>query len=304
MAGLPTVKAIRKALETSTYYGLLRVPNDVSPEALQQAFHHFALEYHPDRYVQESRDMANLASDIFKRGAEAFAILSDPAARKLYDDGLTRGHVRYIEGEAAKAAEAAKPKVKTLEQVATKPKAKDLAKRADRLLVAGKVEEARVLLTDAVQDDYDNAELKARLVELFTMGGYESLSDVKERVARPSLELAVAPVVGPVARSVPPGAGGSVHPPGAKSVAPSAARSNATPAGSAPPGPPPPQSLESIATTPKAKELARKADRLLVAKKFEEARVVLTDAVQDDFENTELKARLDALYTAGGYEKL
>jgi hypothetical protein len=256
--------AILKALDKSSYYVVLGVPKDAPAAAIQDAFHAFALQYHPDRYVRESRESAKLAATIFKRGTEAFAVLMNPAIRTLYDAGLTRGHVRYVEGEAAQAAIDARPKVKTLEQIAGKPKAKELALRADRLLVAGKVEEARLLLTDAVQDDFENAELKARLDALFTAQGYEKL--------------------------------------GPTNAAPAPA--NAKPVSVAPAAPAPPRSLEELATTPKAKELGRKADRLLAIKKFEEARLLLTDAVQDDFDNEELRERLHALYTAEGFEKL
>ena len=270
MAGPDRSKAILAGLEGATYYGILNVSPEASEAAIRDAFHVFALQYHPDRYVGASREDAKLAMEVFKRGTEAFVVLTDAAIRPLYDDGLKRGHLRYIAGEAAQAALDALPKVKTLEQIAQKPKAKELAMRADRLLVADKVEAARILLSDAVQEDFDNLELKARLDALYTLGGVETLSDVKAN-ARP-----VAP------------------PP--RAPAPSAAPVT-------PPGPPKPRTLEEIAATPKAKELARKADRLLSVGKTEEARVVLTDAVQDDFDNPELRARLNALYTADGYEQ-
>ena len=273
MAGPDRSKAILAGLEGATYYGILNVSPEASEAAIRDAFHVFALQYHPDRYVGESREDAKLAMEVFKRGTEAFVVLTDAAIRPLYDDGLKRGHLRYIAGEAAQAALDALPKVKTLEQIAQKPKAKELAMRADRLLVADKVEAARILLSDAVQEDFDNLELKARLDALYTLGGVETLSDVKAN-ARP------------------------VAPPPRVPAAPAASATSA-----APPAPPKPRTLEEIAATPKAKELARKADRLLSVGKTEEARVVLTDAVQDDFDNPELRARLNALYTADGYEQ-
>ena len=257
-------QAILKALDGASYYAILSVAPTASTSAIQDAFHAFALQYHPDRYVREPRESALLAANIFKRGTEAFAILTDPSARALYDAGLTRGHFRFVEGEAAQAAKDALPKVKTLEQLATKPKAKEHALRADRELVAGKIEAARLLLIDAVQYEPENEELKARLLALYTAEGVEKLAGAKAQPAR------VQPSQPPVAAAVP----------GA------------------------PRSLEEIATTKKAKELGRRADRLVAIKKYEEARVLLTDAVQDDFENEELKARLIALYTVDGWEKL
>jgi curved DNA-binding protein CbpA len=178
MPDAKTTKAILTALDSVSYYEILKVRSGAPLEDVQLAFHDFALQYHPDRYVHESADSAALADRIFKRGTEAFAVLSDPRTRRLYDEGLARGVLRFHEGEAAEAAALkAPPKVKTLEEIARRPKAKALALKADRLLVAGKVEEARILLVDAVQDDGDNDELRERLNQLYTLDGYEVLPD-------------------------------------------------------------------------------------------------------------------------------
>jgi curved DNA-binding protein CbpA len=171
----PTTKAILEALESASYYKILDLPQDAPILAVQDAFHRFALEYHPDRHVHASQEERALLHEVFKRGTEAFVILGDVERRPLYDEGLARGHVRFLEGEAAQAALDAIPKEKTLEDIATTPKAKELARKADRLIVAKKFEEARVLLTDAVQDDFENEELKAKLYALYTVEGYEQL---------------------------------------------------------------------------------------------------------------------------------
>jgi curved DNA-binding protein CbpA len=181
MPDAKTTMAILQALESVSYYQILKVGSGAPLADIQTAFHDFALQYHPDCYVHEPKESAALADRIFKRGTEAFAVLSDPRTRPLYDEGLERGHLRYREGEAAEAAAAAAlaamPKVVTLEDIARSPRAKALARKADRLLLKGKIEEARLLLTDAVQDDVDNAELKARLDALYTADGYEILPD-------------------------------------------------------------------------------------------------------------------------------
>jgi len=253
--------AILKALDKSSYYVILGVPTNVGAEALQQAFHAFALEYHPDRYVADAPEMAELTAMVFKRGSEAFAILSNVALRAEYDEGLRHGLLRLVEGELdkAKEREAAKNRPRTLEELATTTKAKDLARKADRLIALQKFEEARVVLTDAVQDDHENDALRARLTALYTAGGIEAHAETKPTEPKPA-----QPSAAPVASG--------------------------------------PRTLEDIATTKKAKELGRRADRLIAVKKFEEARVLLTDAVQDDHENDELRARLTALYTAGGID--
>jgi curved DNA-binding protein CbpA len=179
MSDPTNTKGVRAALDVVSYYDILAIPRDASDADIRLAFKRFAGEYHPDRYVRESRQDAALAAEIFKRGTEAFAILTNPVIRPLYDEGLSRGHHRFIEGEAAAAAEAAKPRVKTLEDLATTPKAKELARKADRLLVADRIEEARVLLTDAVQAEFENVELQARLYAMYTAQGLETFMEVK-----------------------------------------------------------------------------------------------------------------------------
>lgn len=177
MPEAPTTTNILKALQSVTYYEILKVPSGAPVEHIKEAFQEFALEYHPDRYIHETTESSELAAEIFKRGTEAFTVLTDPKLRALYDDGLLRGQLRYVEGEAAKAArEAAKPaEPKTLEDLAHSPKAKALARKADRCLIANKIEEARVFVTNAIAEDGDNPELKAELAELYTMGGFELL---------------------------------------------------------------------------------------------------------------------------------
>lgn len=180
MAGELTPAAILRALDEASYYEILGVPQHADLDWMQEAFHRFALEYHPDRHVQAPAETRDLVGRVFKRGTEAFHVLTDPKTRALYDDGLTRGQLRFVAGEAASAAVDARPKIRSLEEIAATPKARELARRADRLLAAGSVEQARILLTDAVQDDFENVELQARLRALYTAEGFERLSDVDE----------------------------------------------------------------------------------------------------------------------------
>jgi hypothetical protein len=58
------------------------------------------------------------------------------------------------------------------------------------------------------------------------------------------------------------------------------------------------RTLEAIAQTPRGKELARKADRLIMIGKLDDARVQLVSACQDEPFNEELGERLEILYEA------
>ena len=109
---------------------------------------------------------ARVAAEIFKRGVEAYKVLSNPKTRALYDEGLLEGRLRYVEGRAPTAGPVVS-RTLTLEEVAQSPKAKAHALRADRFIAAGRLEDARVALVTAIQEDYDNDDLKERLNALY-----------------------------------------------------------------------------------------------------------------------------------------
>ncbi len=62
------------------YYKILGVPRNASDEEIKSAFRKLALKYHPDRN-QGNKEAENK----FKEINEAYAALSDPQKRKLYD---------------------------------------------------------------------------------------------------------------------------------------------------------------------------------------------------------------------------
>ncbi len=157
------------ALEEKSYYEILRVPSNAAAAEVKESFHEFALACHPDQYVEEEPEVIRAASELFKRGVEAYRVLSRPALRDRYDEGLTKGKLRLVLREAEETRPP--PTMRTLEAIARNPKAKQHALRADRLISSGKLEDARIALVMAMQDDPENEELKERLEVL-----YEALS--------------------------------------------------------------------------------------------------------------------------------
>jgi curved DNA-binding protein CbpA len=148
-------------VDKKSYYAILRVESRATLGQLKAAFHLFALDYHPDRYADEDDEVKAAAAEVFKRGVEAYRVLSRAPLRKRYDEALARGKNRLDEKRVDTAPPP--PVGKTLEDVAHTPKGKQWALKADRLLSIGKLEDARLALVNALQSEPDNAELQDRL---------------------------------------------------------------------------------------------------------------------------------------------
>lgn len=159
-----TFLAWAESLATMSYYEILRVAEDASPREIQQAFHDISLRCHPDRFVEDGPQVAAAASAVFKRAAEAYRILRKPVLRKRYDAELQKGQITLDE-------HALEPKKRheqrTLFMIARTPRAKLHAAKADELISHGRLEEARIQLITANQNDPSNDELKERLEILY-----------------------------------------------------------------------------------------------------------------------------------------
>lgn len=150
-----------------SYYDILGVDPRADSKTIKEAFHKFALRCHPDQYIEAEPQVAQAAAEVFKRGVEAYRILSRPMTRARYDASLAKGNLRYVEHEVEKKPEP--PRVRALYEIAKTPRAKQFAVKADRFIALGKLDEARVALITAIQDDHDNEELQRRLDGLYKM---------------------------------------------------------------------------------------------------------------------------------------
>jgi curved DNA-binding protein CbpA len=165
MASLAGLQNRLAMIEEQSYYEILRLPSGAPLADVKAAFHEFALDVHPDRYVDAAPTDAAVAAEIFKRGVEAYKVLSNAKTRAAYDEGLLAGRLRHVEGRPASVPPVSR--TLTLEEIALRPRAKQHALKADRFITAGRLEEARVALVSAIQEDYDNDDLKERLNALY-----------------------------------------------------------------------------------------------------------------------------------------
>jgi curved DNA-binding protein CbpA len=166
MATQDALTVFLRSLEKKTYYAILRVAPDAPAREIKAAFHDFSLLYHPDRYVDSPLAIGQVATAIFKRGVEAYRCLSRPATRSCYDEMLARGVSRPDPGQTASAPQ--KPAAeRTLETIARTARAQQFARKADRLLAIGHLEQARVQLVSACQCEPYNEELSERLALVY-----------------------------------------------------------------------------------------------------------------------------------------
>lgn len=148
----------------ASYYEILGVLEVADPGAIKDAYHQFALAFHPDNHPGAPPGARRVLGHLFQLGAEAYRVLSDPHLRSHYDRVIAEGVLRLPRDRAR-----TRPRPSDLEAVGRTPAARYLARRAGELLDAGRPIEARQALTEAwARDDYDNPELEQRIESLDT----------------------------------------------------------------------------------------------------------------------------------------
>lgn len=150
-------------LDHLDYYELLRLEPSATADDVRRAFHDFAMRYHPDRFAGAPEDKRERASQIYRRGAEAYRVLTSAEQRKRYDDLVKSGQLRYSEPTVAEERAATKP-AGTVEgrSMRGRPfvqKGLDAEKRGD-------LQQAKLNFGMALQHEPDNAPLKQRYDEI------------------------------------------------------------------------------------------------------------------------------------------
>jgi curved DNA-binding protein CbpA len=163
-----------RVLDDLTYYELFAVEADAGADDIRRAFHEFCDAFHPDRHVARADGERAALSTIFKRGTEAYLVLSDVGLRGRYDEQLlaTGGsrttRISLAHSRPSSKQSAGPPK---LEDSARSPAARPFARRAEELIAAGDFRQAKLQLVMANHMDPGNDALEAALRTLETKLG-------------------------------------------------------------------------------------------------------------------------------------
>jgi DnaJ-class molecular chaperone len=160
-------------LDAISYYGLFRIPQNATFDDLRSAFHSFAEIFHPDVHRWRHPNEQAAIGIIYRRGTEAYRVLSDPGLRARYDIALANGILRpedlIVEMETAGSARSlANPNaanarlVDKLKNAGARP----FVLRAEELHKKGDPKQAKVQLVMAMHIEKGNPALEAFAKEL------------------------------------------------------------------------------------------------------------------------------------------
>lgn len=161
------------ALDSISYYQLFSVAPDATYDDLRNGFHAFAESFHPDGHQWRHPNEQAAIGYIFKRGTEAYRVLSDPELRVRYDQALANGILRpeslIVDAEGARSgtARAAGIGIGTrLSDKVRNPGARPFVLRVEELAKKGDPQQAKLQLVMAMHMDRGNPALEAYGKEL------------------------------------------------------------------------------------------------------------------------------------------
>ena len=128
---------------------------------MREAFHTFALRYHPDRFARAPTEKRERASQIYRRGAEAYRVLMDGELRRRYDVGLRHGDLRLT--DAAERKERVKSRTQSTKLGVRSSKARPFVSQAQRAFKLGDFKTAKLNLKMALAHEPANPLIRARL---------------------------------------------------------------------------------------------------------------------------------------------
>lgn len=157
------------ALDLITYYDLFRVAPNTQYDDLRGAFHAFVESFHPDAHRWRHPNEQAAIGRIYRRGMEAWRVLSDPMLRGRYDEAVANGILRpenlILEADGGprsmRAGPAAANSAAPLVDKLRSPGARPFVLRAEELMKKGDPKQAKIQLVMALHMDRGNAALEA-----------------------------------------------------------------------------------------------------------------------------------------------
>jgi curved DNA-binding protein CbpA len=158
-------------LDQLTYYELFGIASEASPDEVREAFHEFCDAFHPDRHIGRSLDERQAVATIFKRGTEAYLVLSDGPLRDHYDAQLTTRPEGLPQRMTFTSRSRPPPSIRpgasvTLDEAVRTTSARPFALRAEELIRKGDLRQAKLQLVMANHRDPGNEILEAALRDI------------------------------------------------------------------------------------------------------------------------------------------
>lgn len=157
------------ALDAISYYDLFRMPPSATFDDLRVAFHAFAETFHPDVHRWRHPNEQAAIGIIYRRGTEAYRVLSDPSMRARYDEALASGILRpenlVVESDAPKSTASPGGPARLVDKIRA-PGARPFVLRAEELAKKGDPKQAKIQLVMAMHMDKGNPALEAFAKEL------------------------------------------------------------------------------------------------------------------------------------------
>lgn len=159
------------ALDAISYYDLFRVAPTATFDDLRSAFHTFAESFHPDVHRWRHPNEQAALGIIYRRGTEAYRVLSDPALRVRYDEALANGILRpenlivEMESGPKSLANPTAAGARLVDKLRS-PGARPFVLRAEELAKKGDPKQAKIQLVMAMHMDKGNPALDAYAKEL------------------------------------------------------------------------------------------------------------------------------------------
>jgi curved DNA-binding protein CbpA len=155
------------ALDAISYYELFRLAPNATFDDLRAAFHGFAESFHPDVHRWRHPNEQAAIGIIYRRGTEAYRVLSDPSLRMRYDGALANGILRpedlIVEMETAATKSLSNPNAPNARLVdkLRNAGARPFVLRAEELFKKGDPKQAKIQLVMAMHMEKGNPALEA-----------------------------------------------------------------------------------------------------------------------------------------------